>query len=872
MSPRNDSSFSRPFRRPSLDPTKPSFDEKTVVTVSRTPSPTEVCMAAEEAPPRRKKGGKGMLSSLRASVVGKQRRKSSNSRNSGSLHLSNSSLGSSNGMERSGSSAHQGLNLSSHSAAAEARLRESNNGSDSEDDDVFDHQSSSTMTRKSGFSDNSVTSNTSGSRPGLGRLTSFSKRQPQYSSHSSHFTGYTEGMISASEESLPSNSDHNESLTDQLYSSPLRQRSGTRGSHEEVIDEDEEWGGEDGGGIDSRRRASSIASSMSDDASNELDERYESEALLERLGDKPSEAELTNITTTRVNEVVQEQSMADRRKFAAIPRYTKTELIIGKHLGKGSFSDVFEVTVTVEESESKLGEFTSLELNDRIQAKFGGRRGSEAFEYKPVNKTTLPPVFKTGGGSQNGGDSSEEEDLDKLIDSQFGPPSDGEEEDLDKLIDSQFGSPSDGEEEDLDKLIDSKFGPPSDGEEEEDLDKFIDSQFGSPSDGEEEEDLDKFIDSQFGGPSHRSSSAPPPDSFNVDFEKFAEAKFGSNRRSTIAPGNTDDEDAEKKADVVPDFKPAPLIRPGRRQRRVTTDLSSSVCVGSMSAAKNLGRGRSRRLKLAMKCLHPISRSDASKFMIGVEDLIHETVLLSSFNHPNIIKIHGRADVGDGYFILLDKLKETLDDRIADWRKKFPQSSRNPPSLNQIKVAKTLADTVAFLHQRNIVFHDLKPPNVGFDEMGQLKLFDFGFAMEMIDDEPLEVRAGTVRYMAPEVGLDEEHGLPADVYSFTILMWEIFSLKKPFAKVKRTDEFKKIVFEKGERPKLGKNWSLEMREELESGWSQDPRQRPSMNDFTKLLAKWQLQAPARPKLDNGNSLRASLIRGVSKRISWENNGP
>jgi len=790
-----------------------------------------------------------MLSSLRASVVGKQRRKSSNSRNSGSLHLSNSSMGSSNGMERSGSS----LNVSNHSAAAYAHLRESNNGSDSEDDDddVFDRKSSSTMTRKSGVSDNSVTSNTSGSRPGLGRLTSFSKRQqPQYSSHSSHFTGYTEGMISASNESLPSNSDHNESLTDQLYSSPLRQRSGTRGSHEEVIDEDEEWGGEDEGGIDSRHRASSIASSMSDDASNELDERYESEALLERLGDKPSEAELSNITTTRVNEVIQEQSMADRRKFAAIPRYTKTDVIIGKHLGKGSFSDVFEVTVTIEESESKLGEFTSLELNDRIQAKFGGRRGSEAFEYKPVNKAALPPVFKTGGGSQNGGDSSEVEDLDKLIDSQFGPPSDGE------------------EEEDLDKLIDSQFGPPSDGEEEEDLDKLIDAKFGSPSDGEEE-DLDKLIDSQFGA-THRSASAPPPDSFNVDFEKFAEVKFGGNRRSS-APDDTVDEDAEEKADVVPDFKPAPLIRPRRRERRVTTDLSSSVCVGSMSAAKNLGRGRSRRLKLAMKCLHPISRSDASKFMIGVEDLIHETVLLSSFNHPNIIKIHGRADVGEGYFILLDKLKDTLDDRIADWRKKYPQSSRNPPSLNQIKVAKTLADTVAFLHQRNIVFHDLKPPNVGFDEMGELKLFDFGFAMEIIDDEPLEVRAGTVRYMAPEVGLDEEHGLPADVYSFSILLWEIFSLKKPFAKVKRTDEFKKIVFEKGERPKLGKNWSLEMKEELESGWSEDPKQRPSMDDFTKLLAKWQREAPARPKMDNGNSLRASLMRGVSKRISWENNG-
>ncbi len=760
----------------------------------------------------------------------KNRRKASKASCSSSLHASNSSIGSSiNGcMEQSGSSAHQSLNLSNHSAAAEAHLRASNYSSDS-DDDVFTN--STTKTRKSAISDNSVTCNSSSSRPALGRFTSFSSKQPAYSNHSSHHTGYTEGMMpspptsptrAASENiALPCNSEHNDSLSHQLYNPPVRPGPRRRASKESSIDEDSEW--EDDGG--SRRRASSFCSSASDDASNELDERYESEALLERLGDKPSEEELSNITTTRVNEVIQEQSMEDRRRFSDVVRFSKTDMIIGRHLGKGSFSDVFEVTVTLEDNQGPMGGGLSLELNDRIRAKFGDSGGSgvnprakrESFEYRPINKTNgLPPREESD---------EEEEDLNKLIDSKFGA-----------------GTSSFDEEEDLDKLIDSKFGG------------------GDPSSDNEGEVTSKppIVD-------YRSASAPPPSSLDVDLDNLIEAKFGSTRRTTIAPMPIS-EDAEEEADNMSVFKPTQIARPRRRQRRMTTDLSSSVCVGSMAATKN--RRHSRSLKLAMKCLHPISRSDAHKFMIGVEDLVHETVLLSSLQHPNIIKLHGRAELGEGYFILLDKLKDTLEDRIAEWRKKFVQSSRNPPMKEQVDVSKTLADTVAFLHDHKIVFHDLKPPNVGFDERGELKLFDFGFAHQISDDEPLEDRAGTVRYMAPEVGLDKGHGLPADVYSFTILLWEIFTLKKPFAKIKRTDEFKKVVFESGERPKLGRNWSLEMKEEFESGWSEDPNERPRMDEFTKILARWQLQAPLRPAADRGQSLRQSLVRTVGKRISWD----
>ena len=80
---------------------------------------------------------------------------------------------------------------------------------------------------------------------------------------------------------------------------------------------------------------------------------------------------------------------------------------------------------------------------------------------------------------------------------------------------------------------------------------------------------------------------------------------------------------------------------------------------------------------------------------------------------------------DGYFILLDRLTDSLDDRILRWKRSY--TARSPPSLSQIKAACSNADAMIYLHDEMIVFRDLKPANVGFDSRGVLKLFDFAFA-------------------------------------------------------------------------------------------------------------------------------------------------
>ena len=86
--------------------------------------------------------------------------------------------------------------------------------------------------------------------------------------------------------------------------------------------------------------------------------------------------------------------------------------------------------------------------------------------------------------------------------------------------------------------------------------------------------------------------------------------------------------------------------------------------------------------------------------------------------------------------------------------------------------------------------------------GDVKIFDFGLATVMPPNgDPYEDKfdmsgAGSPRYMAPEVLTDppEKYNLKADVYTFAIVLWEIFTLELPFFHVRSRDELVEFVGE------------------------------------------------------------------------------
>ena len=77
----------------------------------------------------------------------------------------------------------------------------------------------------------------------------------------------------------------------------------------------------------------------------------------------------------------------------------------------------------------------------------------------------------------------------------------------------------------------------------------------------------------------------------------------------------------------------------------------------------------------------------------------------------------------------------------------------------------------YLHDKRIVYRDLKPENLMVDADGYLKLIDFGFA-KRVEDKTWTV-CGTPEYMAPEIILNRGHDKAADWWTLGILIYEMF---------------------------------------------------------------------------------------------------
>ncbi|KAL3805957.1 hypothetical protein ACHAW5_002493 [Stephanodiscus triporus] len=476
-------------------------------------------------------------------------------------------------------------------------------------------------------------------------------------------------------------------------------------------------------------------------------------------------------------------SLLDRKKLDSIQQYNKMDLIVGKHLGKGTFSDVFEVSAT-------------------------------------VVKEVIPTLESL---------SSDRADMDKLIDAKFICQNGGEPE---KYLVSQSN------DLDVDFCV-------------SDVDYLCKEA--------EEADIDEQIDALF-------DSTVPEGAQQVIREDLSEQP-----------------NQGKVKEASEEFFPE-RVQPRSRSRRAT-DVGGSICLGSLRRPSDHNR-QERKMILAMKCLRPQIRSNADEFHVAIEDLVHETAMLASLDHPNIIKIHGRAGgresnslrLRDDFFILLDRLTETLEERMHRW--KNLSYDKRAPSPSQVKTACSIADAMSYLHAKRIIFRDLKPANVGFDSTGVLKLFDFGFAVGL-DDPPtgcqstdrgesawdgeelhlLYDRCGTLRYMAPEVGLELGYGLSADVYSFGVLLWAICSLKKPFCHVRSAADLHRTVFEKNGRPKSQKHCPQVLRDLMTSCWSISPNERPAMWYVKKMLSSYAREGST-PKSNSNANLRGSFTSLIS----------
>eukprot|EP00540_Astrosyne_radiata_P014146 CAMPEP_0116822542 /NCGR_PEP_ID=MMETSP0418-20121206/328_1 /TAXON_ID=1158023 /ORGANISM="Astrosyne radiata, Strain 13vi08-1A" /LENGTH=403 /DNA_ID=CAMNT_0004450671 /DNA_START=1599 /DNA_END=2810 /DNA_ORIENTATION=- len=250
-------------------------------------------------------------------------------------------------------------------------------------------------------------------------------------------------------------------------------------------------------------------------------------------------------------------------------------------------------------------------------------------------------------------------------------------------------------------------------------------------------------------------------------------------------------------------------------------------------------------RYALKHLKPTLK-DPTTICMAAADLGMEAHLLASLDHPNLVKIHGGSMGGmdsyaqdcrsDGYFLILDRLYGTLQDRIEEWRRNPPKYHTQRCALFQekVKIGAQIASALAYLHEQNIIFRDVKPENVGFDADGNVKLFDLGLAREVPQGVSNDVylmsgNIGTRRYMAPECAEHFPYGLKADVYSWAIMFYEMLGVDGSSGDVLTQDEVSE------QHPTVPQEWPKALRDLMEQSWHKDQRERPTMKQVHTRLS-------------------------------------
>lgn len=213
-------------------------------------------------------------------------------------------------------------------------------------------------------------------------------------------------------------------------------------------------------------------------------------------------------------------------------------------------------------------------------------------------------------------------------------------------------------------------------------------------------------------------------------------------------------------------------------RYLRYDAIGQGALGTVYRGKNVVLGHSIALKEVRHVFDYVAYLSREELL---QRLRREVMAQAGLVHPHILAIHDvDFEIPYPYLVMDFAHGGSLKERM--FRVKTEGQGTLPVTMT-VRYLLQMAYGLGYAHSEGVVHGNLKPENVLFDRMGNVKIADFGVARVTEKDSeqavPVYVGMGTPSYMSPEqLHGNEVVGPAADIYALGIMLYEMLTGQLP----------------------------------------------------------------------------------------------
>ncbi|GBB94920.1 hypothetical protein RclHR1_02440014 [Rhizophagus clarus] len=249
------------------------------------------------------------------------------------------------------------------------------------------------------------------------------------------------------------------------------------------------------------------------------------------------------------------------------------------------------------------------------------------------------------------------------------------------------------------------------------------------------------------------------------------------------------------------------------------------------------------------------------------------------NSDHIIRFFGVAQENSKFYLVTEWMDKG---NLCEYYTKFRD---NINWKTKIGFSLDICRGVTYLHDCEILHHDIRSANILVNKYHKVKIANFGLSRKFSDvTRSVSHDSENVRYMAPEkllLGKDEKrkYDIKCEIYSVGMLLWEIAELKKPHSdldKLELTDiisGIRKRIQDKYYEPfsdDVPRDWQLTVSKAIDY----EPKWRPNMSDICRDFYKFsENYSKSKPSLININilpvndAIKEHKLNNGDKQLAW-----